>query len=72
MKIAYNDVKRGEKRYEGRRAMEMKVQERRKRGMTKRGWLDRLRDAIKEQGLSGEKAYKRSATRRISSYIDPP
>ena len=32
----------------------MKVQMRRKRGRTKRRWLDRVRDDIKEKGLSGE------------------
>ena len=31
----------------------MKVQGRRKKGRPKRRWLDRLRDGIKEKGLSG-------------------
>ena len=34
--------------------MEMKVQGRRKIGRPKRRWLDRVRDDIKEKGLSGE------------------
>ena len=33
----------------------MKVQGRRKRGRSKRRWLDRVRDDIKEKGLSGRK-----------------
>ena len=35
--------------------MEMKVQGGRKRGWTKRRWLDRVMDEIKEKGLSGRK-----------------
>ena len=42
----------------GRRAMGMKVQERRKRGRhTKRIWLDRVSDGIKVKGMSGEEVY---------------
>ena len=33
----------------------MKVQGRRKRGWHKRRWFDRMRDHIKEKGLSGRK-----------------
>ena len=55
----------------GRRMMEMKVQGRRKRGRPKRRWLDRMRDGIKEKGLSGEEVYDRATWRRMSSYIDP-
>ena len=43
---------RREEHYVGRRAMEMTVQWRRKRGRPKRRRLDRVRDDIKEQGLS--------------------
>ena len=46
-----------EEHYVGRRAMEMKVQRRRKRGRPKRRWLDRVRDDIKEKGLSGKAVY---------------
>ena len=40
-----------EEHYVGRRAMEMEAEGRRKRGMTKRRWLDRVRDDIKDKGL---------------------
>ena len=38
------------KMYIGRRAMEMKVQGRRKKGRPKRRWLDKVNDDIKEKG----------------------
>ena len=53
----YGHVMRREEHYVGRRAMEMKVQGRRKRGRPKRRWLDRLRDDIKEKGLAEEEVY---------------
>ena len=40
----------------GRRAMEMEVQGRRKRGRPKRRWLDKVKDDIKEKGLSGDQS----------------
>ena len=40
-------VMRREEDYVGRRAMVMKVQERRKKGRTKRRWLDKVKDDIK-------------------------
>ena len=40
--------------YVGRRAMEMKVRERSKRGMPERRWLDRVRYDTKQKGLSAE------------------
>ena len=49
--------------------MEMKVQERRKRGSSKS--KDRVRDYNKEKGLSADEAYDRATWRRMSSYIDP-
>ena len=49
----------------------MKVQGRRKIGKPKRRWLDRVRDDIKEKGLSGEEVYDRVTWRRMSSYINP-
>ena len=55
----------------GRKAMEMKVQERRKRGRPKRRYLDRVMDDIKEKGLSAEEVYDRATWRRTSSYIEP-
>ena len=49
----------------------MKVQGRRKRGRPKRRWLDRVRDDIKEKGLSAGEVYDHATWRRMSSYIDP-
>ena len=54
-----------------RRAMVMKVQGRRKRGRPKRRWLDKVKDDIKEKGLSADDVYDRATWRRMSSYIDP-
>ena len=34
-------------------------------------WLDRMRDDIKENGLSGEEEYDRATWRRMSSCMDP-
>ena len=48
----------------------MKLQGRRKRGRPKRRWFDRVRDDIKEKGLSGEEVYDRATWRRMSTYID--
>ena len=62
-------VIRREEHYVGRRMMEMKVQRRRKRGRPKRRWLDRVRDDIKEKGLSGEEVYDRAPWWCMSSYI---
>ena len=50
----------------GRRALEMQVQ-----GKRKRRWLDRVRDDIKEKGLSEEEVYDRATWRHMSSYMDP-
>ena len=49
----------------------MKVQRRRKRGIPKRRWLDKVKDDIKEKGLSADDVYDRAAWRHMSSYIDP-
>ncbi len=38
----------------------------RKRGRPKRRWLDKVKDDIKEKGLSADEVYD-----RMSSYIDP-
>ena len=46
----------------------MKVQG---RGRPKRRWLDKVRDDIKEKGLSGDEVYDNATWRRMSSYIDP-
>ena len=48
----------------------MRVQERRKRGRPRGRWLDKLKDDIKEKGLSAEQVYDRTKWRRTSSYND--
>ena len=48
---------RREVHYVGGRAMVMKVQGRRKRGRPKRRRLERVRDDIKEKGLSADDVY---------------
>ena len=45
-------VMKREEHYAGRRAMEMKVQGRRKRGRPNIRWLDKVKDDIKEKGHS--------------------
>ena len=67
----YGHVMRREEHYVGRRAMEMKVQGRKKGGRPKRRWLDRVTDDIKEKGLSADDVYDRTTWRRMSSFIDP-
>ena len=37
----------------------------------KRRWLDKVKDDIKEKGLSAGDVYDRATWRRMSSYIDP-
>ena len=61
---------RREEHYVGRRAMVMKVQGRSLK-TSKRRWLDKVKDAIKEKGLSADDVYGRATWRRMSSYIDP-
>ena len=34
-------------------------------------WLDKVKDDIKEKGLSADEVYDRATWRRMSSYIDP-
>ena len=50
--------------YIGRTAMEMKVHRIRKTGMPKRRWLDKVKDYIKEKGLSADELYDRATWRR--------
>ena len=68
----YGHVMRREEHYVGRRAMVMKVQGIRKRGRPKRIWLDKVKDDVKDKGLSADDVYDRATWRRMSSYIDPP
>ena len=56
-------MKRRGEHYVERRAMEVKVQGRRKRGR----WLDNVKDDIKEKGLSADHVYDHATWRRTSS-----
>ena len=58
---------RREEHYVGRRATEMNVQGRRKKGRPKRRWLDKVKDDIKEKGLSADDAYDSATWRRMLS-----
>ena len=67
----YGHVMRREEHYVGRRAMVIKVQGRRKSGIPKRRWLDKVKDGIKEKGMSADDVYDRATWKLMSSYIDP-
>ena len=71
VEVVHGHVMRREEHYVGRRVMEIKVQGRRKRGRPKRRWLDKVKDDIKEKGLSADEVYDRATWRGMSSYIDP-
>ena len=49
----------------------MEVRVRRKRGRPKMRRLDKVKDDIKEKGLSADDVYGRATWRCMSSYIDP-
>ena len=49
----------------------MKVHGRRKRGIPMRRWLDKVKDDIKEKGLSADDVYDGATWRHMSSCIDP-
>ena len=55
----------------GMSAIVMKVQGRRKRGRPKRRLLDKVKEDIKEKGLSVDDVYDHATWRRMLSYIDP-
>ena len=59
------EEKRGTLRRKG--VMVMKVQGRRKRGRTKRRWLVKVKDDIKEKGLPADHMYDRATCRGMSS-----
>ena len=63
---------RREEHYVGRRAMEMKVQGRRKRGRHKIRWLDNVKDDIKEKGLSADEVYDRATLRGVRHRTSTP
>ena len=66
----YGHVMRREEHYVGIKEGNG-INERRKRGRPKRRWLDKVKDDIKEKGLSAEDVYDRATWRRMSLYIDP-
>ena len=47
------------------------IQGRRKRGIPKSRWLDKVKDDIKEKGMSADDVYDRATWKRMSSYIEP-
>ena len=49
----------------------MEEQGRRKSGRPKRRWLDKVKDGIKDKGLSAIDVYDCTTWTRMSSYIDP-
>ena len=71
----YVHVMRRYEHYLGRGAMEMKVQGRRnlkeERKTYKIRRLDKVKDDIKEKGMSADDVYDRATWRRMSSYVDP-
>ena len=50
----------------------MIVQGRRKRGRPKRRWLNKVKDDIKEKGLSADDVYDRATWRRMSYRTSTP
>ena len=68
----YGHVMRREEHCVGRVPMEMKVQGRRKRGRPMRRWFDRVRDDIKEKGLSADEVYVGATRIRIHVIVHRP
>ena len=63
------DEKRGTlRRKEGDGNESTREKEERKK---KRRWLDKVKDDIKQKGLSADEVYDCATWRRMSSYIDP-
>ena len=69
--MAYGHDMRREQHYAGKRVVVMKAHGRRKRGRHKRRWLNKVKDGIKENGMSADDLYDRATWWRMSSYIDP-
>ena len=59
-----------EKRGTLRRKEGDQIESTRKRGRHKRRWLDKVRDDIKEKGLSADEMYDRATWGRMSSCIE--
>ena len=66
------DEKRGAlRRKQGNGNVSRILQGRRKKGRPKKRWLNKVKDDVKEKGLSADEVYDRATWRRMSSYIDP-
>ena len=61
------DEKRGTQRIYRKEGNGKKVQGRRKRGRPKRRWLDKVKDDIKEKGLSEEEVYDHATS--MAEYV---
>ena len=68
----YGHMMKSEEHYVGRRAMEMRVQRTRKRGRPKRRWFDKVKDDIKEKGLSADEVYDRDTWRAVCHRTSTP
>ena len=67
----YGHVLRREDVYVGKRVMAMEVPDKRRRGSSKRRWLDNIRNDLSERELSGEDTQDRAKWRRLIRHIDP-
>ena len=61
----YGHVLRREDEYIGKRVMAMEVPEKRRRGRSKRRWLDSIRNDLSERELSTEDTQDRTKWRRV-------
>ena len=68
---ACNEKRGALKRKEGNGNESRILQGRRKRERPKKRWFVKVKDDIKEKGLSADEVYDRATWRRMSSYIDP-
>ena len=66
----YGHVLRREEEYVGKRVMAMEVPGKRKRGRSKRRWLDSI-SYLSERELSREHTQDRAKWRRLIRHIDP-
>ena len=67
----YGHVLRREYVYVGKRVMAMEVPGKRRRGRSKRIWLDNIRNDLSERELSREDTQDRAKWRRLIGHIDP-
>ena len=67
----YGHVLRREDEYVGKSVMAMEVPGKRRRGRSKRRWLDSIRNDLSERELAGKEAQDRVQRRRLIRHIDP-